>query len=89
MEKFVKNAENCQLACQICDVCKYFSYNRHKLSCNLIKTSERNCFTLIAPKSPPIDMCRSKLNTFSSKTAMLRSINLPKLQQSTLHKDQI
>jgi hypothetical protein len=61
--------------------CKYFSYDRHVASCKLYETQERNCFKLIAPKSPPIDTCRSKLHAFSNKTAMNRSMNLPKLQQ--------
>jgi hypothetical protein len=73
------------LGCQIGDNCKYFSYDRHVASCVLYKAQERNCSTLIAPKSPPIDTCRSKLHSFSNKTSMHRSMNLPKLQQKYLN----
>ena len=82
LKNYVMSVEKCQLACQINQDCQYFSYDRQKLSCTLHQTLDTKCFTLIGPKFPPIDQCRSKLHTFSNKTAdMLKNINFPKLQR--------
>ena len=45
-------------ACKILEVCQSFSYNLKTKTCDLFKTQNRTCYTLIGPKSPPLAKCR-------------------------------
>lgn len=51
------SAHDCQRACQLLGLCKYFNYDKVLRDCELLGATTRNCDLIHGPPHPRFDEC--------------------------------